>query len=84
MKKDIEEYFSKLKETEKEISYDQFLKLFSLKQNQEVKQVDVKNAFRMLCKQEKDNCIHKDRIRAILEDIGIDEMETAMLIGQLD
>ena len=46
----------------------------------------MKNAFRMLCKQstDKDNFIHRDRIKKILEEIGIDDIEIAMLIGQLD
>ena len=60
------------------------MKLFSLKQNQNIKQVDVKNAFRMLCKQytsEKDNIIHRDRIRAILNEIGIDEIQISILVG---
>ena len=60
------------------------MKLFSLKNNADIKQVDVKNAFRMLCKQytsEKDNIIHKDRIKAILFDIGIDEIETSILMS---
>jgi Ca2+-binding EF-hand superfamily protein len=62
------------------------MKLFSLKTNPAIKQPDVKNAFRMLCKDygEKDNMIHRSRIKEILEEIGLDAAEITALVGQLD
>ena len=62
------------------------MKLFSLKTNPAIKQHDVKNAFRMLCKEygEKDNMIHKHRLKEILQEIGLDSVEITDLVGQLD
>ena len=86
LQREISGWFSRQKETEREISYDQFMKLFSLRTNPAVKQADVKNAFRMLCKDygEKDNMIHKNRRKEILEEIGLDAVEVSSLVGQLE
>ena len=86
LQREISGWFSRQKETEREISYEQFMKLFSLRSNPAVKQADVKNAFRMLCKDygEKDNLIHKNRIKEILEEIGLDSVEVSSLVAQLE
>jgi Ca2+-binding EF-hand superfamily protein len=70
----------------KDITYEQVMRLFSLKNDKSIKQIDVKNAFRMLSKEygERDGMIHKTRIRELLEDIGVDEVEVQTLLSQLE
>lgn len=88
LRKEITNYFTKKRDGEKEITYDDFLKLFSLKENTELPKVRVKNAFRMLCKEyssDKDEprTISYKRLSDLLDEIGVEEVEKAALLGQL-
>ena len=86
LQKEMTNYFSKKKEGEKEITFEEFRKLFSLKENTELPKIKVKNAFRMLSKEygDKDGLIHRSRIKDLLEEIGVDAVEAAALVGQLE
>ena len=60
------------------------MNIFSLKQNTEFSDVDVKNAFRLLSKEYADGksgMIKLERIQEILADIELDEEEIEQLVA---
>ena len=66
------------------LNFDQFINIFSLKQNTEFSDVDIKNAFRLLSKEYSDGksqLIKLERIQEILADIDINEAEIEQLVA---
>ena len=58
--------------------------IFSLRNNAEFDQVDVKNAFRLLSKEyNHENKIKLDRVKEILTEIGCSDLEIVQLTTQL-
>ena len=67
------------------LGYKQFEDVFSLKQNPQFQEVDVKNAFRLLSKEyDRPNMIKVDRVREILTEMGITDLEIVQLTTQLE
>ncbi len=61
------------------------MKIFTLKSNNYYNQTDVKNAFRLLSKEyEKPGWIHIDRVKEILEEMGLSDVEVLQLTSQLE
>ena len=76
--------FKEMFEKEDTMNFRQFLDIFSLKSNPEFNQTDVKNAFRLLSKEyTRDGMIQLDRVKEILTEIGISDLEIVQLTTQL-
>ena len=76
--------FKDMFEKEETINFRQFLNLFSLRSNPEFEQTDVKNAFRLLSKEyTQEGMIKLDRVKEILTEIGISDLEIVQLTTQL-
>ena len=59
-----------------EISFNEFLSIFSLKSNNQYNEVDVKNAFRLLSKEyDRPGWIKLERVKEILTEMGQTEIE---------
>ena len=66
------------------MNFRQFLDIFSLRSNPEFDQTDVKNAFRLLSKEYvREGMIKLDRVKEILTEIGISDLEIVQLTTQL-
>ena len=66
------------------MNFNEFLNVFSLKSNPQFQEVDVKNAFRLLSKEyDRPNCIKLDRVKEILTEMGITDLEIVQLTTQL-
>ena len=68
------------------LNFVEFMQVFSLKSNPEFQEVDVKNAFRLLSKNyesERPNQIKIDRVKEILTEMGITDLEIVQLTTQL-
>ncbi len=77
---EFEELFAK-KPT---LGFTDFLGIFSLKNNSQFNEIDVKNSFRLLSKEySKDGFIKLDRVKEILTEMGIPELEIIQLTAQL-
>ena len=77
---EFEELFAK-KPT---LNFNEFLSIFSLKNNSQFNEVDVKNAFRLLSKEyTRDGWIKLDRVKEILNEMGISDLEIVQLTTQL-
>ena len=60
------------------------MNVFSLKSNPQFQEVDVKNAFRLLSKEyDKPNKIRLERVKEILTEMGITDLEIVQLTTQL-
>ena len=72
-------------ENEGLLTFNQFLNVFSLKSNRQFQEVDVKNAFRLLSKEyDRPNMIRLDRVKEILTEMGITDLEIVQLTTQLE
>ena len=68
--------FKEMFEKEETLNFRQFLDIFSLRSNPEFDQTDVKNAFRLLSKEyTREGMIKLDRVKEILTEIGISDLE---------
>ena len=57
-----------------------FLQVFNLKQNQNFKEVDVRNAFRLLSKEyERPGMIRLERVKEFFQEMGLTDMEIVQL-----
>ena len=66
------------------MNFRQFLDIFSLSSNPEFDETDVKNAFRLLSKEYvREGMIKLDRVKEILTEIGISDLEIVQLTTQL-
>ena len=66
------------------LNFKEFLNVFSLKSNPQFQEVDVKNAFRLLSKEyDRPNMIRLERVREILTEMGITDLEIVQLTTQL-
>ena len=68
------------------LTFAQFLNVFSLKSNKQFNEVDVKNAFRLLSKEydsERAGMIRLERVKEILTEMGITDLEIVQLTTQL-
>ena len=68
------------------INFNEFLNIFSLKKNDEFNKTDVKNAFRLLSKEydsDKDGKIKLDRVKEILTEMNIVDIDIVQLTNQL-
>eukprot|EP00347_Sterkiella_histriomuscorum_P015154 403358114 len=72
--------------TKKEqLSFADFLQIFSLKSNNQYNEIDVKNAFRLLSKEyERPGFIRLDRVKDILGEMGLQDVEILQLTNQLN
>ena len=62
-----------------------FLQIFNLKGNNKYNEVDVKNAFRLLSREyEKPGMIKLDRVKEILAEMGLQDVEIMQLTNQLN
>ena len=62
------------------LNFNEFLNIFSLKSNPQFREVDVKNAFRLLSKEyERSDQIRLERVKEILTEMGITDMEIVQL-----
>jgi len=78
------EEFKKLFKSRDEITFDDFLQIFSLKGSNEYTEIEVKNAFRLLSKEySKMGHIKIDRIQEILKEQNLQDHEIFMLTSQL-
>ena len=67
------------------LTFNEFLNVFSLKSNPQFSEVDVKNAFRLLSKEyDKPGMIRLERVKEILTEMGISELEIVQLTTQLE
>ena len=72
--------FEQCFEKKSHLNFDGFLNIFSLKSNSQFNEVDVKNAFRLLSKEyERENCIKLDRVKEILVEMGVSDLEVTQL-----
>ena len=79
--REFEEIFAK----KPEIDFKGFLDIFSLKSSDQFDKVDVKNAFRLLSKEyEKENKIKVGRIKEVLAEMGLGDLEIVQLTTQLN
>ena len=84
-KKQEGEFLQMFEQSDGTLGYKQFEDVFSLKQNPQFQEVDVKNAFRLLSKEyERPNMIKVDRVREILTEMGITDLEIVQLTTQLE
>ena len=68
-----------------EINFNDFLNIFSLKSNNQYNKTDVLNAFRLLSKEyERPGWIRIDRVREILAEMGLEDVEIIQLTSQLE
>ena len=68
-----------------DISFKEFLSIFSLKSNNQYNEVDVKNAFRLLSKEyERPGWIKIDRVKEILAEMGLQDVDIIQLTNQLN
>jgi len=75
-KQEFEEMFQK----KSALSFNEFLSIFSLKSNSQFNEIDVKNSFRLLSKEyEKDGFIKLERVKEILLEIGVPDLEVIQL-----
>ena len=68
------------------MNFKDFMNIFSLKSNPQFNRIDVKNAFRLLSKEYDDDRagqIKLDRVKEILTEMGITDMEIVQLTTQL-
>ena len=68
------------------MNFKDFMNIFSLKSNSQFNRIDVKNAFRLLSKEyddERAGQIKLDRVKEILTEMGITDMEIVQLTTQL-
>ena len=68
------------------LNFNEFLNVFSLKSNPQFNEVDVKNAFRLLSKEydpEREDMIRLERVKEILTEMGITDLEIVQLTTQL-
>ena len=78
------EEFKGLFENKEFINFTEFLKIFTLRSNDYYTKTDVMNAFRLLSKEyEKSGWIKVDRVRDILKEMGLKEIEIVHLTTQL-
>ena len=60
----------------KDIGFNEFLQIFSLKSNNQYNEVDVKNAFRLLSKEyDKPGFIKLERVKEILAEMGLADVD---------
>ena len=63
-----------------EITFTEFLSIFSLKSNNQYNEIDVKNAFRLLSKEyDRPGMIKLERVKEILTEMGQTEIEIIQL-----
>ena len=78
------EEFKEMFATKDEISFKEFLQIFSLKSNNQYNEIDVKNAFRLLSKEyEKPGWIKLERVKEILSEMGLSDIDIIQLTNQL-
>lgn len=67
------------------LTFNDFLNIFNLKSSKEFNEVDVKNSFRLLSKEyEREGWIKLDRVKEILTEMGVTDMEVVQLTTQLN
>ena len=80
-----QEEFKEMFAAKKEISFKEFLSIFSLKSNSQYNEVDVKNAFRLLSKEyERPGWIKLERVKEILAEMGLKDVDIIQLTNQLN
>ena len=78
------EEFKAMFDKKPEITFSDFLNIFSLKSNNQYSEIDVKNAFRLLSKEyDRPNCIKLDRVKEILGEMGLEDVDIIQLTQQL-
>ena len=66
------------------LSFNEFLSIFSLKSNSQFNETDVMNSFRLLSKEyDREGHIKIDRVKEILLEMGITDLEVTQLTTQL-
>ena len=71
-----QEEFKEMFAHKADISFKEFLSIFSLKSNHQYNAVDVKNAFRLLSKEyEKPGWIKLERVKEILAEMGLNDVD---------
>ena len=79
------EEFKEMFAQKSEISFKEFLSIFSLKSNNQYNEVDVKNAFRLLSKEyDHPGMIKIDRVKEILAEMGLKDVDIIQLTNQLN
>ena len=79
------EEFKAMFATKPDISFKEFLSIFSLKSNNQYNEVDVKNAFRLLSKEyNRPGWIKIDRVKEILTEMGLSDVDIIQLTNQLN
>ena len=74
------EEFKAMFDKKPEITFSDFLNIFSLKSNTQYSEIDVKNAFRLLSKEyDRPNCIKLDRVKEILGEMGLEDVDIIQL-----
>ena len=82
--KQIAEFQQMFEQHNGTLNFKEFLNVFSLKSNPQFQEVDVKNAFRLLSKEyERPNMIRLERVKEILTEMGITDLEIVQLTTQL-
>ena len=80
-----EEEFRGMFTKKPEITFTEFLSIFSLKSNNQYNEIDVKNAFRLLSKEyDRPGWIKLERVKEILTEMGQSETEIIQLTSQLN
>ena len=80
-----DEEFKAMFEKTSEIGFNDFLQIFSLKSNNQYNKIDVLNAFRLLSKEyERPGWIKIDRVKEILAEMGLDDVDIIQLTSQLE
>ena len=70
------EEFKQMFSEKENISFKEFLSIFSLKSNNQYNEVDVKNAFRLLSKEyERPGWIKIERVKEILAEMGLSDVD---------
>ena len=70
------EEFKQMFAEKENISFKEFLSIFSLKSNNQYNEVDVKNAFRLLSKEyERPGWIKIERVKEILAEMGLSDVD---------
>ena len=85
-RKQTQEFQTMFEQSDGTLKFNEFLNVFSLKSNPEFQEVDVKNAFRLLSKNydsDKPGMIKIERVREILTEMGITDLEIVQLTTQL-
>ena len=66
------------------LSFPEFMTIFSLKSNSQFNETDVLNSFRLLSKEyDREGMIKIDRVKEILLEMGINDLEVTQLTTQL-